>query len=128
MRPRNLTMYRKHRYQINGILIGGALTAVNTLFIRNATNWDWYLAWLLSINIITFATFGMDKQMAKSGTVRVPESVLHVFTLAGGAIGQLIGRALFHHKTNIKAHPAFLIVPIISLILHGGILFWIYGR
>ncbi len=121
-------MYRKYRYQINGIWIGGLLTAVNTILIHNATNWAWHFSWLLSANIITFAMFGMDKSMAKAGTVRIPESVLHIFTLAGGAIGQLIGRALFHHKTNVKAHPVFLVIPIISLALHGGLLFGIYGR
>ena len=117
-------MYRRHRYQINGVIIGGLLTAVNTIFIHNATDWGWYFSWFLSINIITFAMFGADKGMAKGGTVRIPEIVLHIFTLAGGAIGQLLGRTLFRHKTNVKAHPAFLIVPIISLILHGALIFW----
>ena len=121
-------MYRRHRYQINGIVIGGALTIINALIIQNVTGWGYYLSWLLSVNIITFAMFGMDKSMAKGGTVRIPEIVLHIFTLAGGAIGQLLGRAIFHHKTNVKDHPSFLIVPIISLILHGGLLFWINGR
>ena len=121
-------MYKRHRYQINGIALGGLLTFINALFIYNATGWGWYLSWLLSVNIITFAMFGMDKSMAKVGTVRIPEIVLHIFTLAGGVIGQLLGRTLFRHKTNVKAHPFFLIVPIISLLLHGGLIFWINGR
>ena len=121
-------MYRRHRYQINGVVIGGVLTAVNALLIHAATGWGGYLSWLLSVNVITFALFGMDKSMAKAGTVRVPESVLHIFTLAGGAMGQLAGRALFHHKTNVKAHPSFLIVPVVSLFLHGGVLYWLYFR
>jgi len=120
-------MYRRHRYQINGVMVGGLLTIINTLLIHNVTDWGWYLSWLLSVNIITFAMFGMDKSMAKSGTVRIPEIVLHIFTLAGGVIGQLLGRTLFHHKTNMKAHPSFLIVPIISLVLHVG-LFLLFVR
>ena len=116
-------MYRRHRYQINGIAIGGLLTLINAIFIQNAIGWGWYLSWLLSVNIITFAMFGTDKSMAKVGTIRIPEIVLHVFTLAGGMIGQLLGRTLFRHKTNMNVHPSFLVVPIISLVLHGGLIF-----
>lgn len=121
-------MYRRHRYQINGIVIGGVLTAVIALVLQYASHIGFYLSWLISVNAITFAMFGIDKGMAKAGKVRIPEIVLHIFTLAGGVIGQLLGRSLFHHKTDIKKHPLFLIMPIVSLILYGGLLFWINGR
>lgn len=121
-------MYRRHRYQINSIVLGGVLTAVGTFLLQNTINWGYYLSWMISVNIITFAMFGIDKGMAKANTVRIPEIVLHVFTLAGGIIGQLLGRALFHHKTDLKRHPSFLIMPLVSIILHGGFIFWISGR
>ena len=70
------------------------------------------LLFLLIVNGIAFAVFGLDKWKSKKGGWRVSESRLLLIALFGpfGAYG---GMLLFRHKTRkIK----FLIVPVFLLI------------
>ncbi len=69
-----------------------------------AIAWHWFsldvlLAWLASVNLVTFLTFGYDKVIAGSGRLRVPEKVLLALTLVGGTAGAMIAMPLFRHKT-----------------------------
>ncbi len=57
------------------------------------------VAYLLSINAVTFLFFGYDKAIAGRGIVRVPEKILHALALAGGSPGALIAMKAFRHKT-----------------------------
>jgi uncharacterized membrane protein YsdA (DUF1294 family) len=77
-----------------------------------------YLAYLAGLNIVTFAFYAFDKIQAKRGAGRVPELVLHLLAVAGGAIGGLAGQWLLHHKTH---KPVFHIVLWASLIVHIAI-------
>lgn len=56
--------------------------------------------WLIIINIITFAVFGIDKKKAIDGKFRVSELTLFVLSLLGGSLGGLIAMHTFHHKTR----------------------------
>ncbi len=56
--------------------------------------------WLIIINIITFAVFGIDKKKAIDGKFRISEATLFVFSLLGGSFGGLIAMYAFHHKTR----------------------------
>lgn len=58
------------------------------------------LAFLLVINLTTFALFGWDKHQAKKSRQRVPENTLHALALLGGSIGSLAGQRCFHHKRS----------------------------
>lgn len=61
-------------------------------------------------SIFTFMLYGWDKHLAIYDRSRVPESILMVFTLLGGAFGALCGMILFKHKVT---KPLFYIgVPI----------------
>ena len=62
--------------------------------------WDVVFAWLIAINLVTFAAFGYDKAVAPKGTLRVPETILLGLTLLGGGIGAVLARPLFRHKTQ----------------------------
>lgn len=57
-------------------------------------------AWLLVINLATFAVYGADKRRARRGAWRVPERTLLLLPLLGGSIGALLGMRVFHHKTK----------------------------
>jgi len=57
-------------------------------------------SWLFSITLVTFLTYGYDKAIAGSERTRVPEDVLLALTFAGGTLGALLGRPVFHHKTK----------------------------
>lgn len=56
--------------------------------------------WLIIINIITFAVFGIDKKKAIDGKFRIKELTLLVLSLLGGSLGGLIAMHTFHHKTR----------------------------
>lgn len=56
--------------------------------------------WLIIINIITFAVFGIDKKKAIDGKFRISESALFLLSLLGGSLGGFIAIHTFHHKTK----------------------------
>ena len=57
---------------------------------------------ILSINVITFLTYGFDKFKAKKGKWRIPESTLLLLPIIGGSIGAWFGIKVWHHKTLHK--------------------------
>ena len=57
----------------------------------------WYL---ISINIITFILYGIDKRLAIKKKNRISEYTLFVFGFFGGCLGAIIGMNIFHHKTK----------------------------
>ena len=80
-----------------GLAIAGAI-----LLSQYSRSLGWVWAWLIAINVITFATFGYDKAISASELTRVPEWVLLALTFTGGTLGALLGRLVFRHKT-VKA-------------------------
>ncbi len=77
--------------------------------------------WLIIINIITFAVFGIDKKKAIDGKFRISELTLFVLSFLGGSLGGLAAMHVFHHKTKKWYFkfgiPLILIVWIAALIL-----------
>lgn len=58
------------------------------------------LLYLIIINASAFLLMLMDKQKAKRGAWRIPESTLMWFAILGGSIGSLLGMYLCRHKTR----------------------------
>ena len=56
------------------------------------------LAIYLSVSIVCFAAYGLDKFAAKAGLWRIPEATLHLLELLCGWPGALLGQRLFCHK------------------------------
>lgn len=56
--------------------------------------------YLIIINVITFAMYGMDKWRAMTRQWRVREKKLIGLALIGGSVGALVGMTVFHHKTR----------------------------
>ena len=77
-----------------------------------------YLYYILVINLISLAAYGIDKRKAIKGKWRVPESTLIIMAVIGGSIGALAGMKLFHHKTKKKKFsfgvPAILVIQILA--------------
>ena len=63
-------------------------------------NWKILFIWLVAINLITFAAFGIDKRKAVKGKFRISEVTLFVLSLAGGSLGGLAAMYAFRHKTK----------------------------
>ena len=72
--------------------------------------------WLIAINLVTFAVYGIDKRRARRGAWRVPEKTLFLLPLLGGSIGALLGIRVFRHKTKhwyfVWGVPAILLAQI----------------
>lgn len=70
-------------------------------------------AWLISITVVTFMTYGYDKLIAGSARLRVPENALLALAFVGGTVGALGGMALFHHKTSKRSFQLKLVIVLL---------------
>lgn len=70
---------------------------------------------LIPLSIITFLLMGYDKVQARADGRRIPERVLLVLGIIGGAIGGLIGMRVFRHKTR---HSHFWLIFGAAAIVH----------
>ena len=82
--------------------------------------WQIYWIWLGFASVITFILYGVDKALARAGGRRVPEAVLHGWSLAGGFIGGWAGRYVFRHKTR---KGIFTLVLAAGTLVHLGLLY-----
>ena len=57
-------------------------------------------AYLLVMNLATFILFGVDKHRAIRRRYRIPEFVLLMPSLLGGALGGMLGMYAFRHKVR----------------------------
>lgn len=72
------------------------------------------IIYLLAINTVAFAAYGIDKWKAKHGRWRIPEATLILLAFIGGALGALFGMNVFRHKTQ---HWKFRILVPMALVL-----------
>ena len=75
--------------------------------------------YLISINVITFFLYGIDKMKAQRSKWRIPEAVLLGLPVIGGTIGALFGMRVWNHKTKHKIFkyglPLLLLIQILLL-------------
>ena len=82
-------------------------------------------SWLIAINVVAFLVFGYDKAISGTGATRVPEIVLIGLTFFGGAVGVLVGRPVFHHKTKkVGFRLKFWFVVSIQIALATSYFLW----
>lgn len=82
---------------------------------------DFGVIYLIAINIIAFAAFGIDKYKALHKKWRIPESTLILLAALGGSCGAFIAMKAFHHKTK---HPKFYICVPMFIIIHLAIIIY----
>lgn len=87
-----------------------------------------YVVWLISVGLTTFIFYWVDKQLAKTkqSVIRIPEHTLNLLTLAGGFAGAWVARGLFRHKINIRKHRVMWVVLILSTLIHGALIYWVF--
>ena len=76
------------------------------------------LYYLIVINILTFAVYGIDKWKARQGSWRISEATLLMLAVIGGTIGALLGMQVWRHKTmhlNFKYGLPLILLPQIAL-------------
>ena len=73
------------------------------------------------INIIGFASMGIDKRKAIRNAYRIPEATLFAIALVGGSLGSTLGMHVFRHKTKhwyfLIGMPIILILQLLLLVL-----------
>ena len=79
------------------------------------------LYYLITINAITFLTYGIDKLKAKKSKWRIPEFTLLLLAVIGGSIGALLGMKVWHHKTMHKKFKYG--IPLIAVLQLGVFLY-----
>jgi len=77
------------------------------------------LAYIASVNAVTFVLYGYDKSIAGSSVVRIPESVLHLLALIGGSPGAFVAQRAFRHKTIKRSFQGvyWLIVVVQAIVI-----------
>jgi uncharacterized membrane protein YsdA (DUF1294 family) len=76
---------------------------------------QFFLAYLLLMNLLAFALMGIDKRRAKRHAWRIPELTLMLVGFFGGSVGGLLGMQVFRHKTK---HPKFFVGYPVILVVH----------
>ena len=71
-------------------------------------------AYLAIVNIIAFATMGIDKSKARNHEYRIPEKTLFFQAFIGGSAGIFMGMYYFRHK--IRNRKFVLQIPIIFFV------------
>ena len=75
---------------------------------------------LLTLNLLTFIIYGVDKFKAKKAKWRIPESTLLLLAVFGGSIGAWLGLQVWRHKTQHKKFyigiPMILTLQVIATI------------
>lgn len=83
------------------------------------------LIYLVVMNIIGFASMGIDKSKAKRGAWRIPEKTLFLIAILGGSVGSILGMKQFRHKTK---HKTFTIGMPAILLIQAAIIFYYMAR
>lgn len=60
----------------------------------------WIALYVIAMNFVAFASFGIDKAKAEAGSRRISEATLLGWAFLGGTPGAYAGRAAFRHKTR----------------------------
>ena len=89
-----------------GVVVGA------TLALHLSSSISLLVAIFVGINVAGLMSMGLDKSLARSSSLRIPETVLYVQALVGGAPGILLGIHVFRHKTR-KAGFQFVLLLII---------------
>lgn len=72
------------------------------------------LYYLLTVNVVAFLMYGLDKLKAKTDQWRIPESTLLLLAVVGGSLGAWAGMQLWRHKTQ---HAKFKYgIPLIFIV------------
>ena len=75
---------------------------------------DFFVLYLVLINLAAFCLFGIDKWKARHQKWRIPEKTLFLAAGLGGSFGAGLAMRVFRHKTK---HRSFTIgIPMIFLV------------
>ena len=80
-----------------------------------------FLLYILSINVVSFVLFGLDKFLAIKKRSRISEKELFTVSTIGGALGGMFAILVFKHKiSKIAFMWRFMLIFILNIV---GIIF-----
>ena len=121
-------LQRNRFYILHAALVIGAAYYIETHWFRasvfgSKTLLLFIVFQLVSINIVTFIAYGVDKRAAVRGAWRIPEADLHALEFLGGWSCALVAQRFFKHKTKKKSFRTdFYLVILAELVVIGLIL------
>lgn len=81
------------------------------------------IPYLIFISIITFIVYAVDKKRSKkSNKNRIPEKVLLLLSILGGAYGGYLAMIIKHHKTK---HWYFVIINILGIVGYSILIYYL---
>lgn len=109
---------RNNFYMLHVGLVAAAAWYIETTYFPNIALPVFVAKWrsvmlifivlhLLSINLVTFIAYGVDKRAAQNGSWRIPEAQLHSLEFLGGWCGAVLGQKIFHHKSKKRSYQSF---------------------
>lgn len=78
--------------------------------------------YLLIINVLAFALYGLDKYCAVRHKWRISERNLLLVAFVGGSLGAYAAMHIFRHKTK---HRKFTVIVPLFIVLHIAVIVWI---
>ena len=82
---------------------------------------DKMYALIIIWNTLVFILYGLDKIKAKNKMLRIPESILLLFSFLFGGIGAMFGMVIFNHKTSKMKFRVLVPISVVLNILFLGI-------
>lgn len=77
----------------------------------------------LTMSLLTFIAYALDKSAAQNGRWRTKESTLHLFSMVGGWPGAYFAQNQLRHKSSKKE---FKVVYWVTVFLNLGGFFWLH--
>ena len=104
-------------------IVAGAFLALVVLSVFSGKIPTMILWLYLGVSLIAYLVYAFDKEAAKDGAWRTPESTLHWLAVAGGWPGALIAQQVLRHKSKKKSvHAAFWV----TVFLNVGVFAWMF--
>lgn len=67
----------------------------------------------ISLSILTYIAYALDKSAAQKGKWRTQESTLHLFSIVGGWPGALVAQQNLRHKTKKESYRSIFWVTVV---------------
>ena len=103
-------------------VLGVGLSVMLNRSLQDRLTISFYITWISSFSLITWAFYGWDKRISELKTFlqswRIPEFTLNLIALLGGFPGAWVGRSMFQHKSNVRRHRGMFVLLVTSTLLH----------